>query len=570
MKQTKQKAKRMTKEQVEKKKKNIIRIFIMILAIIILGVIAYIANDYIILGKNETTNLVINNTNVTGNIKEDIFIDGENIYLSKQDLSNFFDKYIYEDEENNKIITTYEDKIATIGFDENKIKINGSEVSTKAHAIEKEEAIYLPITELKDVYGIEIEYIEDSDTITIDSIAREQKKAIVNGNLAVKSSTNFIAKTIDRVKKGDYVIVISDDGKNARIRTENGKIGYVKSKKLANTVVTRQSIEKEKQIQGKVNLVWDYYSQVSSAPDRSDTSIEGINVVSPAFFHLNSDGKLEENIGEEGENYIEWARSNGYKVWPMVQNAGSGMMDVTSEIMNHYDKRNELIEEIVNKCIQYGLDGINIDFENMKKEDIDLFSRFIIELEPRLKEIGVVLSVDVTAPDGADTWSLCFDRTVLGDVADYLIFMAYDQYGASSEQAGTTAGYNWIELNLKKFLETYEVESEKLILAVPFYARLWTIDSSGNADGRTAIPMNEIEETIPSDVERKWDDELKQNYVEYTEDGETKKMWIEDIDSLKEKISLIKEYDLGGIAAWELGMESDGVWQMINQELSGQ
>ena len=570
MKQTKQKAKRMTKEQVEKKKKNIIRIFIIILAIIILGVIAYIANDYIILGKNETTNLVINNTNVTGNLKEDIFIDGENIYLSKQDLSNFFDKYIYEDEENNKIITTYEDKIATIGFDENKIEINGSEVSTKAHAIEKEEAIYLPITELKDVYGIEIEYIEDSDTITIDSIAREQKKAIVNGNLAVKSSTNFIAKTIDRVKKGDYVIVISDDGKNARIRTENGKIGYVKSKKLANTVVTRQSIEKEKQIQGKVNLVWDYYSQVSSAPDRSGTSIEGINVVSPAFFHLNSDGKLEENIGEEGESYIEWAHSNGYKVWPMVQNAGSGMMDITSEIMNHYDKRNELIEEIVNKCIQYGLDGINIDFENMKKEDIDLFSRFIIELEPRLKEIGVVLSVDVTAPDGADTWSLCFDRTVLGDVTDYLIFMAYDQYGASSDQAGTTAGYNWIELNLKKFLETYEVESEKLILAVPFYARLWTIDSSGNADGRTAIPMNEIEETIPSDVERKWDDELKQNYVEYTEDGETKKMWIEDIDSLREKISLIKEYDLGGIAAWELGMESDGVWQMINQELSGQ
>ena len=570
MKQTKQKAKRMTKEQVEKKKKNIIRIFIIILAIIILGIIAYIANDYIILGKNETTNLVINNTNVTGNLKEDIFIDGENIYLSKQDLSNFFDKYIYEDEENNKIITTYEDKIATIGFDENKIEINGSEVSTKAHAIEKEEAIYLPITELKDVYGIEIEYIEDSDTITIDSIAREQKKAIVNGNLAVKSSTNFIAKTIDRVKKGDYVIVISDDGKNARIRTENGKIGYVKSKKLANTVVTRQSIEKEKQKQGKVNLVWDYYSQVSSAPDRSGTSIEGINVVSPAFFHLNSDGKLEENIGEEGESYLEWAHSNGYKVWPMVQNAGSGMMDVTSEIMNHYDKRNELIEEIVNKCIQYGLDGINIDFENMKKEDIDLFSRFIIELEPRLKEIGVVLSVDVTAPDGADTWSLCFDRTVLGDVTDYLIFMAYDQYGASSDQAGTTAGYNWIELNLKKFLETYEVESEKLILAVPFYARLWTIDSSGNADGRTAIPMNEIEETIPSDVERKWDDELKQNYVEYTEDGETKKMWIEDIDSLKEKISLIKEYDLGGIAAWELGMESDGVWQMINQELSGQ
>ena len=568
MKHVKQKSKRMSKEEVEKKKKTIIRIFIAIIAIVIICIAGYIANDYIILGKNKTTNLVINNTNVTGNLKQDVFIDGDNIYLSKQDLSNFFDKYIYEDEENNKIITTYEDKIATIGFDENEIEINGSTVSTYAHAIEKDDSIFIPITELKDVYGIEIEYIADTDIVTVDSVAREQKKAIANGNLAVKSSTNFIAKTVDRVKKGDYVIVISDDGKNAKIRTANGKIGYVKSKKLANTVVTRQEIEEQKPIEGKVNLVWDYYSQVASAPDRSGTTIDGINVVSPAFYHLNTDGELEENIGEEGESYIDWAHDNGYQVWAMVQNAGSGMMDVTSEIMNHYDNRQALIEKIVEGCMEYNLDGINIDFENMKKEDIDLFSRFIIELEPRLKEIGAVLSVDVTAPDGSDTWSLCFDRTVLGDVADYLIFMAYDQYGASSDQAGTTAGYNWVELNIKKFLETYEVESEKLVLAIPLYARLWTIDNNGIVDGRTAIPMNQIDDAIPSDVERKWDDELKQNYVEYKEDGETKQMWIEDIDSLKEKVSLIKEYNLGGVASWELGMETEDVWGMLKENLN--
>ena len=218
--------------------------------------------------------------------------------------------------------------------------------------------------------------------------------------------------------------------------------------------------------------------------------------------------------------------------------------------------------------MKYDLDGINIDFENMKKEDVDLFSRFIIELEPRLREIGVVLSVDVTAPDGSDTWSLCFDRHVLGDVADYLIFMAYDQYGASSDKAGTTAGYDWVELNLKKFLETYEVESDKLILAIPLYARLWTLDSNGDIEGQTAIPMNEIDESIPSDAERKWDDDLKQNYVEYVDGNLTKKIWIEDIDSLKEKVSLINKYKLGGVASWELGMETDDVWSMIKQELS--
>ena len=560
------KAKRMTKEQTEKKKKNIIRTFIVIISLIVIAIIGYIANEFIILDNNKTINLIINNKNVTGNLKKDVLVQDDDIYLSMQDLQNFFDKYIYEDTENNQIITTYEDKIAVIGFEENKMIVNGSEKSTFAHVLKQDDTIYLPITEMKDVYGIDIEYIEKTKVVLVDSIAREQKKAIVSKNSSVKSSTNFIAKTVDRVDKGSSCVVISEEGKYTKIRTENGKIGYVKSKIIANTIVTRQTIEKQKQIEGKVNLVWDYYSQVASAPNREGTTIDGINVVSPAFFHLNSKGELEENIGNSGEEYIKWAHNNGYKVWPMVQNAGTGMMDVTSSIMRSFEKRQELIESIITYCVEYDLDGINIDFENMKKEDADLFSRFIIELEPRLKEIGQVLSVDVTAPDGADTWSLCFDRLVLGDVADYLIFMAYDQYGGTSNVAGTTAGYNWVELNLKKFLETYEVESDKLILAVPLYARLWKEESDGGVTGE-AIPMNQIDEEIPEDVTKTWDDELKQYYVEYEQNGVKYKIWIEDIESLKAKISLINEYNLGGIASWEKGMELDEVWQVIKENL---
>ena len=564
MKSTK-KAKRMT--NVNQKKKRIVTIFIAIIAIIVLGIIALIVNDHVIVGKNKTTNLVINNRNVTEYLKNDILIRDGEIYISKDDLANFYDKYIYEDSENDQIVTTYEDKIATIGFNENQMNVNGSNISTYAHAIRENDVIYLPITELKNVYGIEIDNIEESKVITLDSVSREQKKAIANANMAVKSSKNFIARTLDRVEKGDYVIVVSEEGKYTQIRTENGKIGYVKSNKLANVVVTRQNIEEEKQINGKVNLVWDYYSQVASAPNREGTTIEGVNVVSPAFFHLNSSGELEENVGESGQAYINWAHNAGYKVWAMVQNAGSGMMNVTSNIMNSYNNRQELIESIVNYCVEYELDGINIDFENMKKEDVDLFSRFIIELEPRLKEIGAVLSVDVTAPDGADTWSLCFDRYVLGDVADYLVFMAYDQYGASSDKTGTTAGYNWVELNLQKFLQTYEVESDKLILGIPLYARLWVEDSNGNLEDQEAIPMNQISQTIPSSTQRSWDEELKQYYVEYEQNGLKYKMWIEDNESLKAKLSLVNQYELGGVASWEMGMENNDTFTIINQNL---
>ena len=547
------------------KRKNFIFI---IIGVILLGIIACVANNYIIVGKNKMTNLVINNRNVTENLKKDILIENGEIYISKQDLGNFFDKYIYEDQETEQVITTYNKKIAEIGFDKNVVTINGVEKTTYAHAIKKDDTVYLPISELKDVYDIEINNIESTKVLVIDSLSKEQKKAVLNSNQSVKSSKKFIAKTVDRVKKGECVIVILNENGYAKIRTEDGKIGYVKSNKLVNEVVARQDMEEEKQIQGKVNLVWDYYSQVATAPDRTDTKMDGVNVVSPSFFSIDKNGKLVENVGERGQAYLEWARDNNCKIWPMVQNAGdSTMMDTTSKIMNSYEKRKALIESIVNVCIKYKLDGINIDFENMRKDDKDLYSRFIIELEPRMKELGLVLSVDVTAPDGSDTWSLCFDRHVIGDVADYIIFMAYDEYGESSTKAGTTAGYDWVELGIKKFLETEEVAPEKLILAVPLYTRLWTEDSSGKVTKKSVVSMKDIDKTIPSDVERKWDDKLKQYYVEYNDGNNLKKMWIEDIKSLKEKVSLITNYKLGGVASWEKGMETDEVWELFKEAL---
>ena len=558
---------RMTKEQMEKKKKRIIKIFITIISIILIGVIAYNINNYIILDKNKNINLVINNKNVTSNLKKEIIIEDDNIYLSKQDLGNFFDKYIYEDTENDNIVTTYHNKIASISLEENKININGSNKETYAHAENRDGIIYIPITELEDVYGIEIKYIENSKVLTIDSTSKEQKKAIITKNVAVKSSTKFIAKTLDRVKKGSYVVVVSEDNGYAKIRTENGKIGYVKSNKIANTVVVREEIQEQNQINGKVNLVWDYYSEVASAPNRTGVTMDGVNVVSPAFFHLNSKGELTENIGQSGQQYIEWAHNNGYKVWAMVQNAGNGMINVTSEIMNDYNKRQELINEIVSACVKYKLDGINLDFENMKQEDKDMYSRFVIELTPRLKDMGVVISVDVTAPDGSETWSMCFDRHVIGDVADYIVFMAYDQYGTSSNKSGTTAGYNWVELSLNKFLKTEEIESQKIILAIPLYARLWTEDSSGKVVKQTTVPLKNMNSIVPENTNKQWNDDLKQYYVEYKDNSYTKKIWIEDEKSLEAKISLINKNNLGGVASWEKGMETDNFWTFLQEKL---
>ena len=546
------------------KSKLLIKILIAIVIIIVAIFIGLTVANNIINARPDEANLVINSNNVTQKLKKAVIIDNDTIYLAKEDVKNFFDKYIYKDEATNQLITTYEKKIAAIKLDSKAVVINGSQKEMHATLKQENDTIYLPMTELKDVYNVEINYINDTNVITMDSLDREQIKAFAASNITIKEKPSTFSWKVDEVKQGNWLIFISDsDDGWAKVRTQNGKVGYVKKNKLANFDTAREAMKQEKQIDGKVNMTWDYFSEYKQAPNRNNTKIDGINVVSPAFFTINSKGQFYENVGKNGEAYIQWAKSNGYKIWPMLSSNASDGIDMRSELLNDYEKRQKLIETIVDECVKYKLDGINIDFEYMYEKDKDAFSRFIIELEPRIKEIGGVLTVDVTAPDGAPTWSLCFDRNVIGNVADYIIFMAYDQN--SGKKVGTGAGYNWVETNLKKFIETEEIMPEKIVLAFAFYSRLWT--EQGEDVSSNIVNMADINKALPSNVERKWDDKLKQDYVEYTEKNATKKMWIEDEKSLKEKLNLISQYNLGGVSSWEIDRASNDIWGVIEEKL---
>ena len=558
---------RRDKREAANKKGKIIKIIVLIVVIILMALLVWFkAPDYYVKEVKGKTNLVINNNNVTSKMKDDVYIDNKGvIYLSINDVRNYFDKYINYDENSNRLITTSDTKTATLIKDKKNIDINGSTVSIASTVIEKDGKIYIPFSELaQNVYNVEIEHKESTDRVVIDSLDRELKKADSKKNVKVKYKAKKFSKTLAKVKQGEKIVVISQDEKWSKIRTENGIVGYVKNKTIANLTYVRENMEETKQINGKVNLVWDYYSEYAKAPNRSGENIEGVNVLSPSFFYLEkgSDGKISENVKQEGKDYIEWAHNNGFKVWPIVSN--NSYLTTTEGILNDYTKRRKLEDEIIRVTEEYNIDGINLDFENMNQEDKDMYSRFVIELAPRLKDLGKTLSVDVTAPDGSETWSLCFDRDVLANVSDYIVFMAYDQYGTGGNKEGTTAGYNWVENNVKKFIGQEAVAKEKIILGIPLYTRLWKED--GGKITSKVVNIKDVESTLPSDIQRKWDEELKQNYVEYTDGSATYKMWIEDEKSITEKIGLAKKYDLAGIAFWEKDREYDGFWQFVANE----
>lgn len=431
----------------EKKKSGIFKfiliffisiVFIALFAVLfILGIMPNFMEE-----ERTKTGVIINFTDVTYSLKADIIIDENDvIYLSKEDIKNFYDENIYYDEKYDQIITTSKDKIATMKVGENKKTINQSKLNMNACVKKIDGKYYIPFSELEDVYNVKTTYIKENNSVVFDSLDRELETAKCVKNVKVKSKTTILGKTLETVNEGEN-LYISNVNKDSvpegfvKVRTKNGNLGYIKENQITeHEIVREKKEEQEKQINWKVNLVWEYFSEYGKAKNRQGSKIDGINVVSPSFFYLEKlgQGKLLENVGTEGENYISWAHSNGYKVWPIVSN--DSMPETTSEIMNDYKLRESLINEIVEKVKKYNLDGVNIDFEYMKQEDKELFSRFIIELTPRIKALGKVISVDVTAPDGSPDWSLCFDRNVLGKVVDYVMFMAYDQNGESSKEA---------------------------------------------------------------------------------------------------------------------------------------
>ena len=563
-------AKRMKEKNERNSSKLIFNIFIVLVFLVLLGGVFYLSPNYIREDYDGKTKVLINNNNVALKMKNDVYIDeNNNVFLSLADVRNYFDKYIEYDKENGSIVTTSEINIAKMSTKDNKITINGQEEELNSSAIEKNETIYLPFSEISEkVYDVDLEYIKDTNTIIIDSLDRKQEVANTTKETKLKYKPQTLSGTLEKLDANEQVVYIEETNNWAEVRSKDGTIGYIKKEDLGNVEVAREAKEYIDKVEGKVNLVWDYYSEYAKAPDRTGETMDGVNVVSPSFFSLErgSNGEIYDNAKDDGAEYIEWAHNNNYQVWAMFSN--NSLKDTTSQILNDYEKRETMIENLMDLVEEYNLDGVNVDFENMNESDKNVYSRFLIELAPRLKKIGKTLSVDVTAPDGSETWSLCFDRNTIANVADYIVFMAYDQYGTSSNKAGTTAGYNWVEANVKKFLGQEDVDPEKIILGIPLYMRLWEEEEDGTAKPEV-VNMRNMFDVLPENQVATWDEELKQYYVEYEEDGKKYKMWIENEKSVGEKINLANQYNLAGIAFWEKDRETnDEFWTFVKEQLN--
>ena len=349
-----------------------------------------------------------------------------------------------------------------------------------------------------------------------------------------------------------------------RVMTEDGIDGYIENSALSSPAETEYayggsykenftSLTRDH----KINLAWHQVTSeaANQALSQNIKDMTGVNVISPTWFSVTStQGNISSLASAE---YVSQAHEKGLEVWGLIDNFDDDIS--TLETLSLRSSRQHIIDMLVQEAQRVDMDGINVDFESLTEEEAPHFIQFIRELSVACRKNGLVLSVDNPVPQ----YTVFYDRKEQGIVADYVIIMGYDEHAVGSEKAGSVASLPFVEEGISQTLE--EVPKEKVINGVPFYTRLWTESNNGTVSSEVC-GMDQADAYVEKyGMEVYWNTEVSQNYAEATTDGGVLKMWIEDEKSLEEKMKLIQEYDLAGVAEWKLGFERADVWEIISK-----
>lgn len=320
-----------------------------------------------------------------------------------------------------------------------------------------------------------------------------------------------------------------------------------------------------KPVKGKLSLAWEMmYAPNNRYLDRKFS--EGLDVLAPTWFSITD---AQDNIAVRADKgYIKSAHGNGYEVWALFANRFDDI-EGTSKMMHNPERRQAVIEEMLVHAKQFGLDGINLDFENIFREDSGHYTQFVREFAATFRPEGLVVSVDISVPGGSDTWSRCFDRKALAESADCIFLMAYDQHYVSSAESGSTAEIGWVEAMVQATLE--EVPAEKLLLGIPLFSRVWReADAAGNADVSVvnALGVNTAwQRARENGSEPVWDKESGQYVARFSNEEGAFAIWLEDWNAVNIKTSLVLKYGLAGAGAWSINYADDRNWEVIGRNL---
>lgn len=502
---------------------------------------------------------------------------GDQVYLDYQFVHDVLNTRFYWDANENILLYTTANDVISAKADESRYYIgkssaNYERVIVKASA----DSAWIDIDFVKKYTNIDFTYYENQSRIVITSEWSDITISTLKEKTEIRFEDNIKSPILAEAKKGDVLTILESDKKWTKVCTSDGIVGYVKSNKVKKTQSQTLTSDFEPEtfahieMGEPINLLW--HQVLNSTANSNISSIltksKGVNVICPTWF------KLKDNNGNisslASTDYVNYCHNQDVKVWGLVKSfdLDSEEIDV-NYILTHTSARQRLVNQLIAQALQYNLDGINVDFEALSYSEIgDAYIQFLRELSIKCENNDIVLSTSVPP---SNQFNNAYQYEEQAYFVDYVAVMTYDQHYGQQSGEGSVAALDWVEENIDTLIKK-GIPSDQLVLGIPFYTRLWTLTPTTEQDDTDAAYLISrenlgfdsakkwMEENVSEPV---WLDDCRQWYGEKQQNGIIYKMWLEDEDSLTERLKLIDNYGLAGAAFWRSGFENNEAWDII-------
>lgn len=559
------------KEQQKKKAAPVLVVLILIVLVGAAGIVSFLINRYKpgteYMAGNEYFNLTDENSVAliqNGELLEEqaVLIGGEP-YAAYTYVESQLNSCFYWDEETKGILLTTSGGVQTLlPGDAAVAKTPGGQPAVQQ---ESDGTVYISLDVVKEYTDLDYAYYSDPNRVVIRNEWDGVEQATVQSDTAqVRQKGGIKSLILADVQKGDTLLYLENLDNWCKVMTADGYTGYIQTEDISEPEAIEARTAKKDSYERitrdhKINLVWHQSTSTESNDAMAEMTAEmtGVNVISPTWFSVTDETGTISSLASA--DYVKLAHEAGREVWGLIDNFNEAFDETTD--LAYASVRSRIIEQLLAEAASCGMDGINVDFENLKEAGIPHYLQFLRELTSAAHAQNLVVSVDTPVPQ---VYTMYYQRGEQARFVDYMIVMAYDEHFAGSEEAGSVSSLPFVQQAVEEM--TRVMPADQVICGIPFYTRVWTEKFGQSAITSEVLGMDGAKNYAKENqMTETWDASLGQNVATVETSDARYTIWMEDEQSMEEKLKVIQSADLAGVAEWKLGFECADVWSLISE-----
>ena len=559
------------KEQQKKKAAPVLVVLILIVLVGAAGIVSFLINRYKpgteYMAGNEYFNLTDENSVAliqNGELLEEqaVLIGGEP-YAAYTYVESQLNSCFYWDEETKGILLTTSGGVQTLlPGDAAVAKTPGGQPAVQQ---ESDGTVYISLDVVKEYTDLDYAYYSDPNRVVIRNEWDGVEQATVQSDTAqVRQKGGIKSLILADVQKGDTLLYLENLDNWCKVMTADGYTGYIQTENISEPEAIEARTAKKDSYERitrdhKINLVWHQSTSTESNDAMAEMTAEmtGVNVISPTWFSVTDETGTISSLASA--DYVKLAHDAGREVWGLIDNFNEAFDETTD--LAYASVRSRIIEQLLAEAASCGMDGINVDFENLKEAGIPHYLQFLRELTSAAHAQNLVVSVDTPVPQA---YTMYYQRGEQARFVDYMIVMAYDEHFAGSEEAGSVSSLPFVQQAVEEM--TRVMPADQVISGIPFYTRVWTEKFGQSAITSEVLGMDGAKNYAKENqMTETWDASLGQNVATVETSDARYTIWMEDEQSMEEKLKVIQSADLAGVAEWKLGFECADVWSLISE-----